>query len=120
MPTSSSGGDSVVEIEVTFNPPNEIVAEPDHARVDWGKRQTARWTLTSEDEGAVLRGIRFQDHPEGKPFGALSQHPSNGKVWQGDQTNEVTGTFKYDIVVVDGEGNQVVLDPRLTTGNPPG
>ena len=110
---------AVKEVTVTFNPPNEIIAEPEHTRVDWSKDDTVRWSFTSSDRGARIRGIDFEDHPQGHPFSQLGQHPSDPMQWRSGAPKKVRATFKYDIVVRDGEGNDVRLDPRITLGDPP-
>lgn len=107
---------AVKEVAVTFDPPNKIVAKPDHVKVDWGKGETVRWSLTSSDKGAVLHGIVFADEA---PLPEIKRDPQNPKVWNGGKCKEITGTFKYDIVVRDSNGREVVLDPLLGMGNPP-
>lgn len=96
-----------------------ITVSPDPVRVDWRSEDGVRWELSSSDGGAVLEEIVFKQHRKGPPFARVAQHPSNKKVWQCDGCKKLRGRFKYDIVVVDGNGRKVVLDPAVMTGDPP-
>lgn len=109
----------VVEVDVTFNPPGEVVANPDVARVHWGRKETIRWRLRSSDRRAVLQEIIFAGADPKGPLPEMRQDPEDPLVWEGGTSQKVTGTFKYDVVVRDGDGNDVVLDPALVLGNPP-
>lgn len=107
----------VVNVAVTFHPPDRVTAVPERARVDWGKKERVRWRLASSDGDAVLHKVVFT---EGDPLPELHQDPENPKVWLGGKCREVTGEFKYDIVVLDGDGQEIVLDPHVILGDPPG
>lgn len=110
-----------IDVAVTFNPPNEIICEPEHVRVHTGKNETVNWRLSSSDKSAALQDIEFTSGDPKGPFPEMRQHPDDPTLWEGRAVDrEAKGTFKYDIVVRDKDGNDVRLDPRITLGDPPG
>lgn len=120
MPSGPISSLPPITIVITFDPATQaITADPDPAGFNWATNGSLHWRLTSTDRAATLQKINFEgSNPQG-PFSAMAQDPNNDKVWNATECAEVTGTFKYDITVKDGNGNDITVDPILGVGNPP-
>lgn len=111
---------AVKDVAVTFDASGKITVSPDPVRVDWRTEDGLQWKLEASDTKAVLEGIVFKEHSKGPPFASQGRHPSDPTIWKCSSCRRVRAVFKYDVIVRDGEGNLVILDPSVMVGDPPG
>ncbi|MEL7058670.1 MAG: hypothetical protein AAGN46_01450 [Acidobacteriota bacterium] len=116
-----SGAPLVQYVAVVYNPlpPHDpghendpaayVSVAPDTVRVSSTRKDHVCWQLLSPDAGARIEAIDFG---AGAPL-QCTPRPDDGRVVDGKDLAVKSGTYKYDVLLVTGDGKKIKLDPAL-------